>query len=126
MLNWEPEGDSNGIIIPRNIMDILGSSTGFKSELVKVTGAHKKEYEDHFLRQGGDRLQDWETKKRGLDEVKSRIILGFVIVFKEWRLGLHKLEINMMVTRHAQLIGSIPQPGDRLWVLSHDCRRTIY
>lgn len=44
MLNWEQGGDSHGIIIPRNIMDIVGTSTRFKSELVKVTGAHKKEY----------------------------------------------------------------------------------
>lgn len=44
MLNWEQGGDSNGIIIPRNIMNILGTSKGCESEFVRVTGAHKKEH----------------------------------------------------------------------------------
>lgn len=36
--------DSYDVIIPRNIVAILGTSTTLNSELVKVTGAQKKEY----------------------------------------------------------------------------------
>ena len=36
--------DSYEAIIPRNIVAILGTSTGLNSELVEVTRARKKEY----------------------------------------------------------------------------------
>lgn len=41
-LYWAQERDSYDVIIPRNIMAILATSTGLNSEPVEVTGTHKK------------------------------------------------------------------------------------
>lgn len=71
-LHWVQGSDSYDVIIPRNIVAILGTSTALNSELVKVTGAQKKEY-NTILYKG----------KEEVEKMKSHSDLTFLDAKKE-------------------------------------------